>query len=303
MGHIRLRDFPPPGRLVDVAGVRFHLHETGNGPLPVILEAGIAATSLSWALVQREASKFTRVIAYDRAGLGWSDSIDTPRTPSRIARELHEMLRAAGIAPPFLLVGHSFGGLVVERFAIDFPGEVAGLVLVDALAPGEFAPLSAEKRAMLARGVHLSRRGATLARLGVVRACLTLVLNGNRLLPKLAARISSGHGGQGLISRLTGEIGKLPRDTWPLIASHWANPKSFEGMARHLEHLPESCAEMAGARLPDIPVTVISAAANTRGPGVQLPPSARLVTASRSRHWVQLDEPDLVVQAIRQMLR
>jgi len=178
----------------------------------VILEAGIAATSLSWALVQREALKFTRVIAYDRAGLGWSDSIDTPRTPSRIARELHEMLRAAGIAPPFLLVGHSFGGLVVERFAIDFPGEVAGLVLSTRSRPASSLHSQPRSAPCSPRRPPVPPRRNP----GPAGRCPGLLNPGTQreqLLPKTRRRISSGHGGQGLISRLTGEIGKLPRDT------------------------------------------------------------------------------------------
>lgn len=288
--------------MVDAAGGRFHLYETGAGPVPVVLEAGIAATSLSWALVQQEVEKFARVISYDRAGLGWSDPLPGARTPARIAAELRAVLRAASIAPPYLLVGHSFGGLVVERFAIDHPDEAAGVVLVDALSPAEFFPLTAQKRAMLARGISLSRRGGVLARMGVVRLCLGLVLGGNQVLPKLAARVSSGSGGEGLTARLAGEIRKLPRQVWPMVASHWSMPKSFESMARHLESLPESCAEMSNARLPDVPVTVISAAANQHGPGVRLPETARLVTAERSGHWVQLDQPEVVVEEIRLLL-
>jgi pimeloyl-ACP methyl ester carboxylesterase len=302
VGYFRLSKHPPPGRIVSAAGTRFHVHELGAGAPPVILEAGVAATSLSWSLVQREAAKFARVFAYDRAGLGWSDGIEAPRTPRLLSEELHQLLRAASIDGPYILVGHSFGGLIAERFAIDHPAEVAGLVLVDALSPAEFCPLTEQKRQMLGRGVRLSRRGATLARIGVVRACLNLALKGNRFFPKLAARASSGTGGQGLTARLAGEIGKLPRDTWPLVAGHWGMPKSFESMARYLERLPESCAEMANARLPDVPTIVISAAANTAGPGVMLPPGTRFVTASRSGHWIQLDEPELVVQAIRDLL-
>ena len=136
--------------------------------------------------------------------------------------------------------------------------------------------------------------------MGVVRLCLGLVLGGNQVLPKLAARVSSGQGGEGLTARLAGEIRKLPREVWPMVASHWAMPKSFESMARYLERLPEACAEMTGIRLPQVPVTVISAATNKGGPGIELPPGAQLITASKSGHWVQLDQPDLVVSAIRE---
>ena len=289
--------------MVEAAGGRFHIHETGTGPVPVILEAGIAATSLSWALVQDEASKFAHVISYDRAGLGWSEPATGPRTPAVIVKELRAVLEAARIAGPYLLVGHSFGGLVVERFAVEYPTLAAGVVLVDALSPKEFFPLTEQKRAMLGRGISLSRRGGTLARMGIVRLCLGLVLGGNQTLPKLAARVSSGSGGEGLTARLAGEIRKLPKSVWPMVASHWSMPKSFESMARHLECLPDSCREMAETVLPEIPVTVISAAKNQDGPGVRVPASAQWITAEGSGHWVQLDQPELVVEAIRVMLK
>jgi pimeloyl-ACP methyl ester carboxylesterase len=201
-----------------------------------------------------------------------------------------------------VLVGHSFGGLIVERFSIEYPSEVAGIVLVDALSPGEFCPLSEHQRSRLRRAVSLSKRGSFLARAGVVKTCLSLVLGGNQWIPKLAARLSSGEGGSGLTSRLAGEIGKLPRDLWPAIAWHWSLPKSFEGMAMYLDALPESCREMTGVRLPDVPIVVISAAQNRSGPGVGLPSSARFVTAQHSGHWIQLDEPEVVVDAIRSLL-
>ncbi len=301
MGRIRLANHPPPGRIVAAAGSRFHVHESGTGPATVVLEAGVAATSLSWALVQPEVARFARVISYDRAGYGWSDPIDAPRTPSRVAAELRAVLEAVKARPPYIFAGHSFGGLIVERFAIDHPRDVAGMVLVDPLSPVEFYPLTSAKQATLGRGIHLSRRGATLARLGVVRLCLGLVLGGNQVLPKLAARVSSGAGGEGFTKRLAGEVGKLPRDTWPLVAYNWSLPKSFETMARYLEQVPESCREMSNAQLPDVPVTLLLAAHNTLGAGVALPARARTEVAGGSGHWIQLDQPALVVEAIRAM--
>lgn len=268
----------------------------------VILESGISATSISWTLVQRAVQKFARVIAYDRAGLGWSEPSASPRTPANLVAELRAGLAELHVAPPYILVGHSFGGLIVEQFAIDHPHEVAGIVLVDPMSPAEYCPLSEYNRQRLSRGAMLSRRGALLARIGVVRACLSLVLGGNATIPKLAARVSSGQGGSGLTSRIAGEVQKLPRETWPAIAFHWSLPKSFETMARYLDIVPQAAAELAGRRLPDIPVTYIPAAHNQHGPGVLLPEGARTMVAEKSGHWVQLDEPELVVEAIRAML-
>ncbi|HWR73601.1 MAG TPA: alpha/beta fold hydrolase, partial [Nitrospirota bacterium] len=122
---------PPPGRIVDVGGYRLHLNCTGEGSPTVILESGMNEFSLSWALVQPGVAKFTRVCSYDRAGLGWSDPGRAPRTSETIVRELHALLRAAGITGPLVLAGHSFGGMNARLYARRYPNEVAGMVLVD----------------------------------------------------------------------------------------------------------------------------------------------------------------------------
>jgi pimeloyl-ACP methyl ester carboxylesterase len=121
---------PAPGRLVAVDGRRMHLHCTGDGRPTVILDAGLGGWSLDWSLVQPEIARFTRVCAYDRAGLGWSDPGPAPRDAQQAVRELHDLL-AESPPGPLLLVGHSNGGLRVLLYAGAYPEEVAGLVLVD----------------------------------------------------------------------------------------------------------------------------------------------------------------------------
>ncbi len=295
------RSFDPPGRMVEVRGTPLHLHPSGSGTPTVVLEAGIAATSLSWALVQAEIARRTTVVSYDRAGLGWSGPCVTARTPSVIAAELQEALHVAGLPGPYILVGHSFGGLVVQRFAALYPGDVLGAVLVDALAASEFCPMTAAKSRMLSRGIRLSRRGALLARWGVVGASLRILLAGNQLVPKLAARLTSGSGGAGLTDRLAGEIRKLPRNLWPAIAWHWSQAKNFEGLARHLECLPESATEMSTSRM-DAAVPVIAIVAENSG-SAGFPAHWTVIRAHGSGHWIQLDRPDLVVAAVAELCR
>src|SRR5688500_4633460 len=94
------RAYPPPGQVVDVGGYRLHLHCVGTGSPTVVLDAGLGGSSLDWSLVQPEIGQTTRVCAYDRAGMGWSDSSPQPRTPGVIARELHTLLTNAGIEGP-----------------------------------------------------------------------------------------------------------------------------------------------------------------------------------------------------------
>jgi pimeloyl-ACP methyl ester carboxylesterase len=294
------RRFPPPGRIV--AGV--HVHETGYGTTPVILEAGIAASSVSWSRVQSGASQFARVVSYDRAGLGWSAPHRTPRHAAGIARELRETLQRAGIAPPYILCGHSFGGLVVRLYAAMFPDDVQALVLVDPVNAQEWAQPTPEALYRLARGVRFSRRGAWLARFGVVRFALALMMAGARSLPKLIARASSSGTAAGMTERLVGEVRKLPAGAWPVVRAHWCRPKAFLSMSSHLAELPASAASLdTYGALPGIPVTLILAAANATPDPTLHCPRLTTIVAPRSGHWVHLDEPEIVVEAIRSAIR
>jgi len=121
----------PPGRLVDVGQRKLHLHCVGTGSPTVVLEAGASSFALDWSLVQPEVARNRRVCAYDRAGSGWSDPRPDVETPARIVNDLHTLLTTAGEKPPFVMVGASAGGLYVRLYQLEYPAEVAGLVLVD----------------------------------------------------------------------------------------------------------------------------------------------------------------------------
>ena len=128
---------PMSGKLVDVGGMKMHIDCTGEGSPAVILDSGLGDTYVSWRKVQPQVSQFVRVCSYDRAGLGYSDSSSRPRTSQVIAEELHALLQSASIAPPYVLVGHSMAGYDVRLFASLYPKEVAGMVLVDASHPDQ----------------------------------------------------------------------------------------------------------------------------------------------------------------------
>ncbi len=299
--------FPAPGRLVDVGGHRLHIHTQGSGRPIVVLEAGIAASSVSWRIVQQRIAEFTTLCSYDRAGLGYSEPSPQPRTIANILTDLETLLARAGIDQPIVLVGHSFGGLVALEYAHAAPSRIAGLVLVDPLAAAEWCPVDPKSKAMLDRGIRLSRRGAWVARLGIVRFSLDLLRAGSRRIPKLAARVSSGSGSQ-LTERLVGEVRKLPPELWPVVQSHWCQPKSFVAMADHLESLPASAAACQSCDLGDLPVTVLSGA-NSAADRLALHQAmanrstrGKLIVAKKSGHWIQLDEPELVVAAVREMV-
>lgn len=303
------RRVPPPGRLIDVGRSRLHLYELGSGSPAVVLEAGIAGTSLGWAFVQPEIAKFTRVCSYDRAGLGWSDAGTSAPSVSDAIGDLHTLLSQANILPPYILVGHSFGSLLVRAYAHRMPEEVAGLVLVDPVSIAYWGDCSSREKARLALGARFSRRGALLARFGVVRLALAALLGGGRLFPKLISRASAGKG-RGTVERLVGEVRKLPREVWPSIASHWSNPKCFRAMAAALESLPASARDALNVTVPgQIPIVILSAAGSTK---LELDERERWVRESqhgshlhleKSGHWVQLEQPQAVVEAVQNLIQ
>jgi pimeloyl-ACP methyl ester carboxylesterase len=310
-----LRRYPPPGRMIDIGGSRLHmgsrLHliESGDDGPPVIFESGISATCLNWTQVRSEVASFARAYAYDRAWLGWSDAANSPRTTWNMVEELHALLSVAHVPAPYILVGHSFGGMLVRAYAAKYPDEVAGLVLVDPLSPGEWLNIPPAHARMLRRGVKLARRGAWLARIGVVRASLALLMAGGRLVPKAIAKLSSGRG-ESVISRLVGEVGKMPPETWPMVRAHWSQAQSFLGLAAYLESLPASAAEAdVVEETSNRHMIVLSAASSTpeqlkeRDLLARRSPHGRHIVAAKSGHWIQLDEPELVVEAVREMIR
>ena len=303
-----VRRFPPPGRLLDVDGTRLHLLEKGAGESTVIFEAGIAASSVSWQLVQPRVAAFARTFSYDRAGLGWSEPVRGPRTLQQSIRELHTLLQVAGAKAPYLLVGHSYGGLLVRAFAAAYPEEIAGLVLVDPVAVAEWAQPTEDSLRRLRRAVRLSRRGAWLAHLGLVRFALARLLSGDSRIAQRIAELASGRGAS-VASRLVGEVSKLPRASWPVVQAHWCDPKCFHGMAAHLEQLPASAASLAAlGTLPDVPVCVISASTATESERQEREAVVRSVSfgehivADGAGHWIQLDRPVLIAQACQRML-
>lgn len=126
----------PPGVLIDIGGHRLHLLCSGAGGPTVILEAGLGAYSVDWGLVQPQVAKFARVCSYDRASYAWSDQGPEPRGLRASVGELHRLLERAGIGPHYVLVGQSWGGRIVRLFAHTYPQEVAGMVLIDTFSEG-----------------------------------------------------------------------------------------------------------------------------------------------------------------------
>jgi pimeloyl-ACP methyl ester carboxylesterase len=127
--------YPAPGKLVDIGGLRLHINCTGVGSPAVVMEAGPNDSSIIWELVRPRISKFTRVCSYDRAGFGWSDAPNEPRSSLNIANELARLLTRAAVPGPYVLVGHDFGTLDLRVFTARHRQEVAGMVFVDSVHP------------------------------------------------------------------------------------------------------------------------------------------------------------------------
>jgi pimeloyl-ACP methyl ester carboxylesterase len=171
------RAYPPPGEMVDVGGYSLHINCVGQGSPTVVLDAGSGGFSAQWVRVQQEVSGTTRVCSYDRAGMGWSEMGPDPRDAKQITSELHTLLGKAGIEGPYVLGGHSFGGMYMQTYAHRYPDEVAGVVLVDSSTdPDQFsqrqkAQDSNEPQKQRSAVVsQLVRFGVSLpARLGIVR--------------------------------------------------------------------------------------------------------------------------------------
>ena len=159
--------YPVPGQLIDVGGHRLHVHCTGSGGPTVVLEPGGGASSSDLAWIAPVVARDTTVCVYDRAGRGWSDATDSPQDGTHIAADLHTLLERAHIPGPYVLAGHSFGGLYVQSFAAQFPDQVAGMVLLDSTAPKPGPPPPDTQSSEVVG--RLSALASAVAHLGVGR--------------------------------------------------------------------------------------------------------------------------------------
>ena len=170
------RRFTASGRWVTIGnGSKLYLFEMGAAEPTVLFEAGFGATHLNWRGIQDAISETARTVAYDRSGLGWSSRCRTSRIPSNISVELHQMLHRAGLKPPFILVGHSFGGLVMRRYALLYPDEVAGVVLIDPMRCNQWPPLDPSKQSQIDLGHRLIRFAMPVASCGLARLMVNLL--------------------------------------------------------------------------------------------------------------------------------
>lgn len=294
------RRLRPVGRLVDA----WHVIEAGADGPPVLFEAGLAATSLNWSVLQRELAAGARTVSYDRAGLGWSEDADARRETSRPAPharslqrwvdDLHHLIRALRLPLPLVLVGHSFGTLIVRGYAHRFPADVAGLVLLDPVVADEFSRPGWRTRVRLWRAWFFAHVAAVLAAFGLARLGLW------GLLRRGAGNPGPLLGLSGTLRRLAAELAKLPAPVVQVLQARWSEPRFFRQLAAAIRALPGCAADAERLSVPaDVPVVVFSGAHHAP---VTLDAHARLATrhvvVDGSAHWVHLDQPSLVARVI-----
>lgn len=149
--------FPPsPGQRYDVGGYQVHIHCMGHGSPTVIVDVGLGDDSTDWLEIQQNVSSETKICVFDRPGYGWSDFGPQPRDSRRIAYELETLLPIAGLAPPYVMVGHSFGGYNIRVFTANNPEKVTGMVLVDASHEDQY------ERFKINLPKHFSRTGSII---------------------------------------------------------------------------------------------------------------------------------------------
>jgi pimeloyl-ACP methyl ester carboxylesterase len=209
---------------------------------------------------------------------------------------------ALGAGRRVVLVGHSFGSLIVRGYAARHPEQVAGLVLVD--PPMEWVDRAPTQAGLLRRARQASAIGGFLARIGVVRASLALLTGGHPGAPRAFVKLL-GPRAAGTLERLVGEVRKLPPELHPAVQAHWSQAKCFDAMSEYLRVLQSEAAVITAAVPPaDIPIVVISGA---HQPATELAahrrladasPHGRHVVAAKSGHWILLDEPGLIVDAV-----
>jgi pimeloyl-ACP methyl ester carboxylesterase len=278
---------PMAGKLVEVNGRMMHIDCSGDGNPTVVLDSGLGDTYLSWRKVQPEISKFARVCSYDRAGLGFSESVSGPRTSKVIAEQLHALLQAAHVAPPYIVVGHSMGGYDVRLYASLYPNEVAGMVLVDASHPEQDKRFPPEIRNMQGSWMREAEFLEYTMPFGIPR--LMGFCEHDPSLRAAECNWRTAHGGLAEMrafpqsaseTAATGTLGNIPLAVLshdPEKPSSELSPDLAKPMNQEWEKMQEELSHLSSR-------------------GTQ-------TIAKNSSHYIQLDRPEIVIDAVRSVVQ
>lgn len=294
--------FPAPGQRVDVGGYQLHLYCTGQRDSlypTVILEGGLGAPALMWAMVQSGLESQRRVCSYDRAGYGWSDPSPLPRTAQMMTSELHQLLHKANEPPPYVLVGHSLGSVLVRVYAANYPDDVAGLVLLDPRHEAFFERMPPEYLRTDEANRQRTQWLTVLTPLGVTRLA----------------------GNTGALDTFEAYLAPLPENIEPMA---WAkmiyNPQHWTTTLAEREASLASYAQVKQTVLPkDLPLRILTAEQgdsawvasgqtindanhilwlSLQQEQAQLSSRGEWVLVPQSRHYLYLDNPTAVSEAI-----
>jgi len=276
------RKYPPPGKMVDVGGFKMHLNCIGEGSPTVVLDSGLFFGAFGWNNVTQEIAKFTRVCTFDRAGVGWSEASPNGRGINQINKELHDLLTNAGEQKPFIFAGHSIAGMYAQNYANIYADEVVGVVLIDSSHAEQTI-----RNPDSAPPIMLARTAKIAAPIGIVRL---LISTSSDVSPEMAASLSStkhlyASADESLAmeenSRLLREkpmqLGDKPLVV--LTRSLKTLPDDTERYVQATEHWKEMQKDLA-SRSTD----------------------SKHIIAEKAGHVIQKDEPELVVNAIRQVV-
>lgn len=288
--------FPPPGKLVDVGGYKLHLHCVGAGSPTLVMDSGAGNWSIFWGEVQKALGSTHRVCAFDRAGYGWSEPSPHPRTSRDMTNELRTLLQNAGLKPPFVLVGHSLGGYNARVYRNLYPEEVVAMVLVDSAHPEQWTRLPKQVSLGLQQQVRTLKQAAVLSQLGVLRML-------QNQLPQF----------------------NLPVEQRTRYTAAMMRPQTYRTFAAEAESAATSALQVAQTKpLSRLPLLVLTAGSSfdafralipelpiAQSNQVWLELQAELATLShnsshqisqKAGHYLMVDEPDFVSQAIGQFL-
>ncbi|MBL8155547.1 MAG: alpha/beta hydrolase [Anaerolineae bacterium] len=280
---------PDPLHTIDIDGRQQFISCLGKGSPTIIIDAGMGEWSLHWLGIQSHLSQTTRTCVYDRAGYGYSDMSESPRTGEQIVAELHALLAAAEVEPPYLLVGHSLGGVHMRLYTHQYSDEVVGLVLIDSTPsdvslPTEMQQLMAESYAQFPQLADLAAQGAIKPEQMPVPAYLPT---------DLTAQYQQQVATEGFFTTLYGEYNALP-ETMQAVDE-----------AADLGDLPLT---VIAARLadegypPDLLPTMERYQAEDWLPAqerlTQLSSNSQIIIADHSHHHIQFDEPDVIIEGV-----
>jgi pimeloyl-ACP methyl ester carboxylesterase len=291
---------PPPGQLFDVGGYRLHLYVAGEANPTIILDHSLGG--IEGYFLAEELAKLARVCIYDRAGYGWSDRSPHPRTSSQIVAELDTLLTQAGIEPPYILVGNSFGSYNVRLYAHRFPEKVIGMVLTDGLHEKGMLKMSIQLQALklfFVSGFLMSTLGSMLGVIRLLRLC-------------------------GIFELLKPELQQFPKEPLNSVKRSFCRSSHWITMSREMLNLNNSARQVSIAKpLGTMPVVSIKAnsffkpslwtvfiplqGANHLREQMHidlgnLSTSCLQLQANRSGHFVWIDQPDVIVEAVKIVL-